>query len=218
MREMVGLYGIEKYIKIYDNSDEYKQLLYERIESHIDVFKKILRDEKLINELKNISKTIIETIKNNNRVYIFGNGGSAADAQHIAAEFVGRFKLERKAMNLEALTTNTSILTAIGNDYDFDKIFSRQLEAKVNKGDIAIGISTSGNSKNIIEALKFSKAKGAINIILTGNNIDEKILEKYCDYIISVPSDDTPRIQEAHIFIGHMIAEYVENQIVKEGL
>ena len=218
MREMVGLDGIEKYIKIYDNSDEYKQLLYERIESHIDVFKKILRDEKLINELKNISKTIIETIKNNNRVYIFGNGGSAADAQHIAAEFVGRFKLERKAMNLEALTTNTSILTAIGNDYDFDKIFSRQLEAKVNKGDIAIGISTSGNSKNIIEALKFSKAKGAINIILTGNNIDEKILEKYCDYIISVPSDDTPRIQEAHIFIGHMIAEYVENQIVKEGL
>ena len=213
-----GLDEILKYIQIYDGKNEFATLFKDRLYAHIDVFKQISRNEKLIIDIESISNNILKAIKNNNRVYIFGNGGSAADAQHIAAEFIGRFKLERQAMNVEALTTNTSILTAIGNDYSFDKIFTRQLEAKANKGDIAIGISTSGNSKNVVEALKYSKTKGVTTIMLTGNKAGENILKEFCDYIIKVPSADTPRIQEAHIFIGHMISEYVEKKfVVQEG-
>lgn len=213
-----GLEEILKYIQIYDNKNEFEIMFSNRLNNHIDIFRQILRNEKLINRIDNISKIIVNAIKNNNKVYIFGNGGSAADAQHIAAEFVGRFKFERQAMNVEALTTNSSILTAIGNDYSFNKIFTRQLEAKVNKGDITIGISTSGNSNNVIEALKYAKTKHAISIILTGSNVNEETLKDYCDYIINVPSIDTPRIQEAHIFIGHIIAEYVEKQIVESDV
>lgn len=209
-----GLDEILKYIQIYDGKNEFTTLFNDRLKSHIDVFKQISRNEKLINDIESISNNILKAIKNKNRVYIWGNGESAADAQHIAAEFVERFKLERQAMDEEALTTSTSILTAIGTDYSFDRIFTRQLEAKANKGDIAIGISTSGNSKNVIEALKYAKTKGVTNVILTGNTADATTLKKYCDYIINVPSTDTPRIQEVHIFIGHIIAEYVEKQIV----
>ena len=210
-----GLDEILKYIQIYDSKDEFESIFSDRLNNHVDVFKQISRDRKLISQIEYISNSILRAIKNNNKVYIFGNGGSAADAQHIAAEFVGRFKIERQAMNVEALTTSTSILTAIGNDYSFDRIFTRQLEAKVNEGDIAIGISTSGNSKNVLAALKYAKTKGVTNIILTGNKANESILNEYCDYIIDVPSADTPRIQEAQIFIGHMIAEYVEKKIVE---
>lgn len=209
-----GLDEILKYIQIYDGIDKFTTLFNDRLNEHIDVFKHISRNEKLINDIEGISNDILKAIKDKNRIYILGNGGSAADAQHIAAEFVGRFKLERQAMDVEALTTNTSILTAIGNDYSFDRIFTRQLEAKAKKGDIAIGISTSGNSKNVIEALKYAKTKEVITVMLTGDKANENVLKEFCDYIIKVPSSDTPRIQEAHIFIGHMISEYVEKQFL----
>ena len=172
-----------------------------------------MNNSNLTDKIKNVSDIIAKGILKNKKVYIFGNGGSAADAQHIAAEFVGRFKLERKAMNMEALTTNTSILTSIGNDYSYEKIFTRQLEAKINEGDIVIGISTSGNSKNVVDALKFSKENNAITVMMCGNKNDNTNPNNYCDYIIDIPNNDTPRIQEAHIFIGHMISEYVEKQI-----
>lgn len=210
-----GLSEIKEFIDIYNNSDEFNHLFCCRLNEHMDAFKSMLNNADFINNIKEVSKIITNGILEKRRIYIFGNGGSAADAQHIAAEFVGRFKLERMAMNMEALSTNTSILTAIGNDYSFEKIFTRQLEAKVNNGDIVIGISTSGTSKNIIDALKFSKENNAITVMMCGNKISEKNIKDYCDYIINVPSNDTPRIQEAHIFIGHMISEYVENNINK---
>ena len=174
-----GLSEIRKFIEIYNNKEEFNQLFYSRLMEHISTFKYMLNDVNFINNIKEISTIIAEGISRRNRVYIFGSGGSAADAQHIAAEFVGRFKLERKAMNMEALSTNTSILTSIGNDYSFEKIFTRQLETKVNEGDIVIGISTSGTSKNIIDALKFSKENNAITVIMCGNSISDKNINEY---------------------------------------
>ncbi|MBR6504160.1 MAG: SIS domain-containing protein [Clostridia bacterium] len=208
-----GLAEIKKIIEIYNNQDEFNQLFYDGLIEHINTFRNILNNSNLTDKIKNVSDIIAKGILKNKKVYIFGNGGSAADAQHIAAEFVGRFKLERKAMNMEALTTNTSILTSIGNDYSYEKIFTRQLEAKINEGDIVIGISTSGNSKNVVDALKFSKENNAITVMMCGNKNDNTNPNNYCDYIIDIPNNDTPRIQEAHIFIGHMISEYVEKQI-----
>ncbi len=141
-----------------------------------------------------------------------GNGGRADDAQHIATEFVSRFYKERRAINAEALTVNTSSITAISNDYAYERVFARQLEAKARSGDVLIGISTSGTSENVLEAFRYASGNGIHTILLTGNrqNIyDDRLIE----HIIRIPSADTPRIQEAHIFIGHMIAEYIESKI-----
>ena len=141
----------------------------------------------------------------------FGNGGSAADAQHLACELVSKFNFDRKAIPSIALTTNTSILTAISNDYSFEKVFSRQVEGIAEKGDILIGISTSGTSKNVIEALKKGKEKGTINIAFIGNKKDK--IKLYSDYLIDIPSNETPRIQEMHIIIGHIICDLVEKSL-----
>lgn len=157
---------------------------------------------------------IVKSIRNGGKVVIFGNGGSAADSQHIAAELVGRFKKERKAIAAIALTTDTSIITALANDYGYNTVFSRQVEALGRKGDVAIAISTSGKSKNIIDAVKAAKRTGITTIALTGSSGGD--LKKECDISVLVPSDDTPRIQESHCLIGHIICELVEEERAKD--
>ena len=156
-------------------------------------------------------KVITKCLKQGNKVVLFGNGGSAADAQHVAAEFVGRYKLERKSFSAMALTTDTSILTAIGNDYSYDLVFSRQCEGLVSKNDVVIGISTSGNSKNVKNALITSKKKGAITIGFLGNSGGE--IKKLVDIPIIANSTSTPRIQEVHRVVFHIICELVEKSL-----
>lgn len=168
-------------------------------------------------QISNIEKAaiaIIDSLKKRGRLFIFGNGGSAADSQHIAAELVGRFKMKRKALPAIALTTDTSALTAIANDYGYDVVFSRQLEALACKGDVAMGISTSGNSKNVIEALKKAKLLGLKRIILAGGNGGK--MKDEADISIIVASKDTPRVQESQIMIGHILCELIEDGIFKK--
>ena len=165
--------------------------------------------EKLIPNVETASQMVIDTLKNGNKILLCGNGGSAADAQHIAAELTGRYKSERRGLPGIALTTDTSALTAIGNDYGYDRIFDRQVEALANEGDLLIGISTSGNSVNIISAFKVAKDMGCKSLGLSGR--DGGSMNKVCDLNIVVPSSDTPRIQEMHILIGHTLCQAVDN-------
>lgn len=166
------------------------------------------------NTLSQISKCISESLLKNGTIYLFGNGGSAADSQHIAAEFVGRFARERKPLPAEALTTNTSAITAIGNDYDFSDIFSRQVKARVQPKDVVVGISTSGKSMNVIKGLKAAKTIGAKTIGFTGSKAD--VMQSLTDYCLCVPSKSTPRIQEAHILAWHIICDLVEASVIKD--
>jgi D-sedoheptulose 7-phosphate isomerase len=182
-----------------------------------EIKKSILKSTKIIKkstdhikEIEKSIKIITECLKNNNKIIIFGNGGSAADAQHIVAEFIGRFLLERKSLPAIALTSNSSILTALGNDYSYDTIFSRQCEALVEKGDVVIGISTSGNSKNVKNGLMISKKMGAVTVGLLGSR--GGTIGKICDISIIIDSSSTPRIQEAHRTIYHIICEEVEKE------
>ena len=187
----------------------------DRLGEHMDVIKGISADAKLITMINNAADVMVQAYRSGCKLLICGNGGSAADSQHIATELVSRFLIERKALNAESLTINTSSLTAIGNDYSFDQVFSRQVEAKGAKGDVLIGISTSGNSKNVIEAIKTAKEMGIKTIGLTGNNRDSLIF-RLSDYCIYVSSSSTPRIQEAHILIGHILCEFIENELFGE--
>ncbi|PIV63349.1 MAG: phosphoheptose isomerase [bacterium (Candidatus Ratteibacteria) CG_4_10_14_3_um_filter_41_18] len=166
---------------------------------------------KNIKLIEKISQEIIKTLKNNGKIIFCGNGGSAADSQHLAAEFVGRFKKERKAISSLSLTTNTSILTSIANDYSFKEVFSRQIQALGKRGDLLIGISTSGNAENVILAVKTAKKIGIKTIALTGKNGGKLAEISHLTFI--VPSNNTARIQEAHILIGHILAEIAENDI-----
>lgn len=168
--------------------------------------------EALIPTLEAVSTRIAIALKNGNKVFFMGNGGSASDAQHLAAELVGRYKAERRALAAIALTTDTSILTAISNDYDFSSIFSRQLEALCQKGDVVIGISTSGNSANVLKGIEIAQQLGAYTIGMTGEKGGK--LAQLCETCFCVPSNTVARIQEAHIFIGHSICENIENQIL----
>jgi D-sedoheptulose 7-phosphate isomerase len=161
----------------------------------------------------NIVDKITQTFRNNGKVVLFGNGGSAADAQHIAAEFTGRFYHERKPLPSIALTTNTSCITAISNDYGYEQVFVRQIQSLVCSGDVVIGISTSGASQNVILAMKEAKLKGAITVAFTG--ADGK-LNEISDFVVSIPSKDTPCIQETHIMVGHIICYLVEQALVEE--
>ncbi|RUM58200.1 MAG: phosphoheptose isomerase [Persephonella sp.] len=174
----------------------------------IDVKTKILNDENLINRIQETANLIIDTYLNDRKVLLCGNGGSAADAQHIAAELSGRFKLDRKPLFAEALHVNSSFLTAVSNDYSFDVVYSRLLEAFGRKGDVLIAISTSGNSKNVVNAVSKAKELGIYTVGFTGKSGGK--LKDLVDILINVPSDNTPRIQEAHITIGHIICEIVE--------
>jgi D-sedoheptulose 7-phosphate isomerase len=153
---------------------------------------------------------IVNAFRNGNRVYFCGNGGSAADAQHLAAEFSGRFYTDRKALPAEALHCNTSYLTAVANDYSFDEIYSRLIDGIGEKGDVLVGLSTSGNSPNILKAFTTAKKKELITIGFTGKSGGE--MRTLCDHLINIPSTDTPRIQESHIMVGHIICQLVEEK------
>ena len=175
------------------------------LESHIKTAQKM---EELLPKVNESAKLCIESLKKGGKVLIFGNGGSAADAQHIAAELSGRFKKERKALAGIALTTDTSALTAIGNDYGYEFVFSRQVEALCNKNDVVIGISTSGNSLNVIKAINSAKQIGAKAITLSGKSGGK--MKNLGDVNIVIPLNDIPRIQEMHIMVGHMICAIID--------
>jgi D-sedoheptulose 7-phosphate isomerase len=182
-----------------------------QIQESIEVKYKLLHDKKLIELISMVAQKCTNSYRNGCKILLAGNGGSAADAQHIAGEFVSRFNFDRPGIPSIALSSNTSILTAIANDYSFDLIFSKQIEALGIEGDIFFGISTSGNSKNIVEALNVAKRKKIITVGFTGQSGGE--MEELCDYCIKVPSTETPRIQESHIMIGHIICSIVENDL-----
>ena len=184
-----------------------KEKIAELLKESIDVKNKMLESQ--VDEIEKLAKAMLDTIKSGRKILLFGNGGSAADSMHIAAELVGRFRKERKAMPAIALTANISILTALGNDYSFEYIFDRQVEALGNKGDMAIGLSTSGSSKNVVAGILKASKMGLKTAALTGSKIGE--LSKIADLCIKAPSLNTPRIQEAHITIGHIVCELIED-------
>ena len=184
-----------------------------QINDSIKVKKNILQDEKILIQIQSVCEQIIEAYNNGNKVLIAGNGGSAADAQHMAGELVSRFYFDRPGLAAIALTTDSSIMTAIGNDYSFERLFSRQIEANGKNGDVFIGISTSGNSANIIEALKEAKNKGIITVGLTGK--DGGLMKEECSICICIPSNETPRIQEAHLVVEHIICYLVAEALFK---
>ena len=181
------------------------------IQASIDTKQQILNDEKLIQTIEKIVSVITDAFKVGNRIYFCGNGGSAADAQHLAAEFSGRFYTDRKALPAEALHCNTSYLTAVANDYGFDVVYSRMIDGIGETGDVLIGLSTSGNSANIVNAFEVAKEKGITTIAFTG--ITGGQMKSVSDYLVNIPSTDTPRIQESHITIGHIICQLVEEKI-----
>jgi len=183
----------------------------EIIKSSIATKQEILKNDDLLNTIEKVVETITTTFQNGNRVYFCGNGGSAADAQHLAAEFSGRFYTDRKALPAEALHCNTSYLTAVANDYGFDIVYARMIDGIGEKGDVLVGLSTSGNSINIIKAFEVAREKGMYTISFTGENGGQ--LKSLSDFLINIPSTDTPRIQESHITIGHIICELVEENI-----
>lgn len=186
-----------------------------QVKKSYEIKKAILEDEQIVENILQIGELLIDIYKKGNKLLIAGNGGSAADAQHIAGELVSKFYFDRPALPAIALTTDTSIITAIGNDYGYEKLFSRQIEANGVQGDAFLGISTSGNSKNIIEGIQTAKKKGLITIGLTGESGGE--MKDLCDYCICVPSTETPRIQEAHILIGHILCSMIEKAMFSEG-
>jgi len=180
------------------------------ISASINTKQEVLQNEALLNTIEKVIDVIVTAFKNGNRVYFCGNGGSAADAQHLAAEFSGRFYKDRKALPAEALHCNTSYLTAVANDYSFDVIYARMIDGIGEKGDVLVGLSTSGNSANIVKAFEVAKVKGITTIGFTG--ITGGVMKGLSDYLINIPSADTPRIQESHIMAGHIICQLVEEK------
>ncbi len=174
----------------------------------------LLEDQKLIQTIAEVAEAMSRALADGHKLLFFGNGGSAADAQHLAAELVGRYQQERRALPALALTANTSTLTAIGNDYSYERVFARQLEALCSPGDVAVGISTSGKSPNVLSAMRTAKEIPVTTVGMTGVRGDE--LAALSDYCICVPSEQTPRIQEGHILIGHILCEVIEQKFVSE--
>jgi D-sedoheptulose 7-phosphate isomerase len=180
------------------------------IQSSINVKQHVLQNEELIATIEKVIKAIVKAFQDGKRVYFCGNGGSAADAQHLAAEFSGRFYADRKALPAEALHCNTSYLTAVANDYSYDVVYSRIIDGIGEAGDVLVGLSTSGNSKNIINAFEKAREKNIITIGFTGESGGG--MRSCSDYLINIPSTDTPRIQESHIMAGHIICQLVEEK------
>ncbi len=180
------------------------------ITASIEAKQKLLADDQVTGSIVRVSLLIEAALRAGNKVMLAGNGGSAADAQHIAAEFVSRFEFDRPGLPSIALTTDTSMLTAIGNDYGYEQVFSRQLQANGRRGDVFIGISTSGNSKNVMRAVEACKEMGIVSVALCGSG---GRLREVCDHAIAVPSTHTPRIQECHSLIGHIVCGLVEEAI-----
>ncbi len=193
-----------------------KNYIKDQIKKSYETKQNIYENEDLINKIEDVAQKCVALYRGNNKTILAGNGGSAADAQHIAAELVGRYGFDRPSIPSLALTTDTSNLTAIGNDYGYDQVFSRQLEGMGQEGDIFIGISTSGNSVNIIKAFESAKKKGIFTVALTGR--DGGAMAKMADIALVVPSDATPRIQESHILIGHIICDIIEKEIFADGV
>ncbi len=183
----------------------------EAINASIEVKRTISDDDKLIEAINTAAEVMINTLRNDGKVLFCGNGGSAADAQHLAAELSGRFYYDRPPLYAEALHVNTSYLTAVANDYSYDDIYARSIKSKGRKGDVLVGISTSGNSENILRAMKEAKARGMITVAMTGNGGGK--MKEFCDYLLDMPSSSTPRIQEAHILVGHILCEIIEADI-----
>ncbi len=179
-----------------------------RLKESRDLLDMVTRDSNFAESLSALSVECTSKIEDGGKLVFFGNGGSAGDAQHLAAEFVGRYLVERKPIPAVALTTNSSVLTAISNDYDYSSVFSRQVEALVGKGDVAFGISTSGDSKNVVKGLEEARALGATTVSFSGNSGGK--VSKISDYCFIVPSDSTPLIQQMHITIGHILCELIE--------
>ena len=186
-----------------------REIVDNEFRSHLETIKAVTNN--LEDDLIKASELVVSTLNNRNKVFFCGNGGSAADAQHIAAELTGRYKIERRGLPGIALTTDTSALTAIGNDYGYDRVFDRQVEALANRGDLLVGISTSGNSQNVINAFNIAKELGCPTVGLSGR--DGGKFNGACDLNVIVPSDNTPRIQEMHILIGHIICQIVDDKV-----
>jgi D-sedoheptulose 7-phosphate isomerase len=180
------------------------------VQASINVKQQLLQDEQLINTIEQVVHVMVKAFQNGKHVYFCGNGGSAADAQHLAAEFSGRFYTNRKALPAEALHCNTSYLTAVANDYSYDVVYSRMIDGIGQEGDVLVGLSTSGNSKNIINAFEKAREKKIITVGFTGES--GGAMRSCSDYLINIPSTDTPRIQESHIMAGHIICQLVEEK------
>ncbi len=189
--------------------DQIKGIIAESVKVKNDV----LNNETLLNTIEEVACVIIEAFQNGNKVLFCGNGGSAADAQHLAAEFSGRFYSDRDPLPSEALHCNTSYLTAVANDYGYDQVYSRIVKGQGQKGDVLIGLSTSGNSENITKALQTANDLGMITVGFTGEGGGQ--MKELCLHLINIPSNDTPRIQEAHIMVGHIICQLTEEGIFK---
>lgn len=181
------------------------------IQASIDTKQLVLKDETLLVTIQQVADVCVEAFRNDKKVLFCGNGGSAADAQHISAELSGRFYTDREPLYSEALHVNSSYMTAVANDYSYDVVYSRMVKACGRKGDVLVGITTSGNSKNILQAMETAKAQGMITVGMTGASGGK--MNDVCDFMLRVPSGDTPRIQESHILIGHIICQLIEENI-----
>jgi len=193
-------------------TNNFKEQIKKQIEESASLKNRIIT--KHVDIINDIANKIIDAYRSKKKVIWFGNGGSAADAQHLSCELVSKFCMERKALPSIALTANTSILTAIPNDYSYEVVFERQIEAFAEKGDVLVGITTSGKSVNVIKALKLGKKKGTINVAFTGQYTND--IKDCVDYLVDIPSRSTPRIQESHILVGHIICYLVEKTLFGE--
>ena len=201
-------------MKSQDTTKRAQDLVRDRIQSSINVKQALLKDSAFHDLVAQVAMQIVKSLRADGKVLFFGNGGSAADAQHLAAEFTGRYLRERRALPALALHANTSALTAIGNDYGFDFVFARQLEALGKEGDVAVGISTSGNSSNVVRAMEVAKSKSIYTVALVGAS--GGAMKELADCALCMPSNETPRIQECHILTGHLICEIVEEMLFDE--
>ena len=189
-------------------------IIYTSFKRSLELKEVIIASDSFLKVINETADSLKKAFQDKNQVLFCGNGGSAGDAQHIAAEFSGRFYFDRPPLNAEALHVNSSYLTAVANDYSYDIIYERLIEAKGKKGDILVGISTSGNSENVLRALKKAKSIGMTTVAMTGEGGGK--MAEYADFLLAVPSKDTPRIQEVHILLGHIICEIVEQEIFGE--
>ncbi|MBU5536943.1 MAG: SIS domain-containing protein [Candidatus Aenigmatarchaeota archaeon] len=188
-----------------------KDIIIKRMQEHLKSVEGTLNNKELIEKIELLATKIVEAYKRGGKLVMFGNGGSASDAQHIVAEFVNKFYINRPMLNALALNVNTSVLTAIANDISYEDVFARQIEHLVDYKDIVVGLSTSGKSKNVIKALQIGRNKGALTVGFTGES--GGLVKDFVDILINVPSNNTPRIQEVHIIIGHIISELVEKEL-----
>ena len=188
-----------------------KESIINLINQSVRTFTNISKDQHQVVLIENITNTILNAFKSDNKLLLCGNGGSAADAQHIAAELSGRFEIDRKPLNAEALHVNSSFVTAVANDYGYEEVYSRMVEAIGKNGDVLLALSTSGNSKNVIRAIEKANSQDLITIGFSGN--DGGAMQKLCKYNLIIPSDNTARIQEAHILVGHIICKLIEQKM-----